>query len=158
MKHQIISKPGEKTKTELIATATKRTALFPPLQDVLGYDIKQMAAKLATKNGKRNGPWFLVLHILQKFRDEEGRNPSYKQRDADYAKLLQIREQSIGVVDLPDDAFVHVFEQISPAAAIVGGELAQEIIKAVSQKEAPHHNVFLFDPTICCGYVESIGN
>lgn len=157
MKHHIISKPGEKTKTELVATATKRTVLFPPMQDILGHDIKLMAAKLATKKGKRNGPWFLVLHVLQKFRDEEGRNPSYKQRDADYARLLQIRDQSVGDL-VPDDAFVHVFEQISPVAAIVGGELAQEIIKAVSQKEAPHHNVFLFDPTICCGYVESIGN
>jgi ubiquitin-like 1-activating enzyme E1 A len=61
----------------------------------------------------------------------------------------------VGIV--PDDAVTHIFAHVSPAAAIVGGEVAQEIIKTVSQKEAPHHNLFLFDPDSCCGFIESIG-
>lgn len=77
-------------------------------------------------------------------------------RKEDLEKLLAIRDE-IGNGLVPDTAFQHVFGQISPAAAIVGGELSQEVIKAVSQKEAPHQNVFLFDPVKCCGFVEAIG-
>lgn len=98
-----------------------------------------------------------MVKVLQQFRDTEGCDPSFKRREEDITKLLKIRNE-IGENLAPDSAFVHVFAQISPAAAIVGGELSQEIIKAVSQKEAPHHNVFLFDPETCCGFVESIGN
>lgn len=109
------------------------------------------------KKIKRTGPSFIVLRVLQNFRENFGRDPSFKTRSEDMAKLLAIRDE-IAPNSAPDSAFVHVFAQISPVAAIVGGELAQEIIKAVSQKEAPHNNVFLFDPATCCGYVETVAN
>lgn len=109
------------------------------------------------KKIKRTGPSFIVLRVLQNFRENFGRDPSFKTRSEDMAKLLAIRDE-IAPNLAPDSAFVHVFAQISPVAAIVGGELAQEIIKAVSQKEAPHNNVFLFDPATCCGYVETVAN
>lgn len=97
------------------------------------------------------------MKVLQEFREREGRNPDYKQRDEDLSKILKIRNEiADGLVT--DDVFKHVFAQISPAAAVVGGELSQEVIKAVSQKESPHHNLFLFDPDTCCGFIESIGN
>lgn len=95
------------------------------------------------------------MRILQKFRDTESRDPAPSSRDEDIQKLLAIRDEiANGLV--PDSTFTHVFGQISPAAAIVGGELSQEVIKAVSQKEAPNFNVFLFDPEKCCGFIEPI--
>lgn len=152
MKHKVISKPNEKLKTELVASATKRTILYPPLQDVLSFDYQQ---PWFLKRLKRTGASYVLLRILQQFRDNEGRDPSYQSRSDDITKLSSIRDEiAPGLVD--DAAFVHVFAQISPVAAIVGGELAQEIIKAVSQKEAPHRNIFLFDPDTCCGFVETI--
>lgn len=96
------------------------------------------------------------MRILQTFRDQENRDPSYKNREEDIQKLLKIRDE-IALSAVPDDFLIDVFAQISPSAAIVGGELAQEIIKAVSQKEAPHNNLFLFDPVTCCGFIETIG-
>jgi hypothetical protein len=52
----------------------------------------------------------------------------------------------------------YVFAELSPACAIVGGVMAQEIIKAVSQKESPHNNMFFLNPTKNVGFVDCIGN
>lgn len=153
VKHKIVSKPHEKTKTELVTSTVKRTLKYPSYQSVLDFDFK---AQSYARKLKRSGPALPMLRVLQKFRDDEKRDPRYTERSADLEKLLKIRDD-IAADLIPDSAFLHVFAQISPAAAIVGGALAHEIIKTVSQKEAPHHNVFLFDPESCCGFIESIG-
>lgn len=152
IKHKVISKASEKVKTETVTSSVKRSMAFPPLATVLKFNYKstEFARRL-----KRNGPTFVVVKILQQFRDTEKRDPSPTSRDEDLAKLLKIRD-AIASGLVPDTAFVHVFAQISPVAAIVGGELSQEIIKAVSQKETPNRNVFLFNPDTCCGFVECI--
>lgn len=152
VKHKIISKPNEKTKTELVTSTVKRTLSYPAYQVLLDFDFKTQsyARKL-----KRSGPALPLLRVLQKFRDNEKRDPLYSERVADLEKLCIIRDE-IAAGLIPDSALTHVFAQISPAAAIVGGAVAHEIIKTVSQKEAPHHNVFLFDPESCCGFIESI--
>lgn len=152
VKHKVISKKFEKEKRETVIVSAKRTMAFPALDDVLKFDYKssEFARRL-----KRNGPTFVVVKILQQFRNTEKRDPNPKTRDDDLVKLLKIRDQiANGMV--PDTAFGHVFAQISPAAAIVGGELAQEIIKAISQKETPNRNMFFFNPDTCCGFVENI--
>jgi len=50
-----------------------------------------------------------------------------------------------------------LFLERSPVAAIVGGKLAQEIIKAISNKDAPHNNFFIFNPCDGAGVVEKLG-
>jgi hypothetical protein len=52
----------------------------------------------------------------------------------------------------------NVFAEVSPACAVIGGVMAQEIIKAVSQKESPHNNMFFLNPTKNVGLVDCIGN
>lgn len=154
MKHKVVSQPNVKVKTEAVTTTVKRSQLYPPLQDVLDFDYKSEAF---VRKLKRTGPSYLVVKILQEFRNREGRDPHHKSRDEDLAKLHTLRNELAENL-VPDSALENVFAQFAPVAAIVGGELAQEVIKAVSQKEAPHNNVFLFDPATCCGFVESIGN
>lgn len=144
-----IGKPKEN-----IVTTKKRTILFPPFQDVVSFDYN---SPTFLKHTKINGTAFILLKILQKFRDNENRDPSYKNRTEEMEKLLAIRNE-IAPNLVADTSFIHIFSQISPVAAIVGGELSHEIIKAVSQKEAPHNNIFLFDPETCCGFIETIGN
>lgn len=153
VKHKIISKPNEKVKTELITSTAKRNLKFCSFEKVLDFDFSSADY---VKKMKRCGPGIPILRILQQFRDKYDRDPNYAERKADIEKLSYIRDEiADSLVD--NLSFEHVFAQISPAAAIVGGELAQEIIKTVSKKEAPHHNIFLFDPELCCGYIESIG-
>ncbi|XP_055605365.1 SUMO-activating enzyme subunit 1 [Uranotaenia lowii] len=153
VKHKIISKPNEKTKTELVTSTVKRTLVYPSYQALLDFDFK---AQSYARKLKRSGPALPLLRVLQKFREVEKRDPLYSDRENDLTKLLKVRDELEATV-VPDSALTHVFAQISPAAAIVGGAVAHEIIKTVSQKEAPHHNVFLFDPESCCGFIESIG-
>jgi ubiquitin-like 1-activating enzyme E1 A len=153
IKHKVISKPHEKVKTEPITTTTKRSLKFPSLESTISFDHN---APFFTKRIKKTGPAYLVMKILQKFRETENRDPQPASRDEDIKKLQIIRDEISARTVIPDTYFDHVFAQISPAAAIVGGALAQEVIKTVSQKDAPHFNYFFFDPQTSCGFIETI--
>lgn len=153
IKHKVISKPHEKVKTEAITTTTKRSLKFPSLESTIAFDHN---APFFTKRVKKSGPAYLVMKILQKFRETENRDPQPASRDEDIKKLQAIRDEISNSTVIPDEYFDHVFAQISPAAAIVGGALAQEVIKTVSQKDAPHFNYFFFDPLTSCGFIETI--
>uniref|UniRef100_A0A1B0C9L3 SUMO-activating enzyme subunit 1 n=1 Tax=Lutzomyia longipalpis TaxID=7200 RepID=A0A1B0C9L3_LUTLO len=152
-KHKVVSKENDKIKTELVGVPTKKTLLFPPLQDVFEFDCRK---REYLKTIKRKGFALMMFMILHRFREEHQRDPCYKKATEDRAILLQYRDDlAPGII--PDSAFTHVFSQISPVAAIVGGVVGQEVIKSVSQKEAPHHNLFFFDPERGDGYIETIG-
>lgn len=152
-KHKISSSELDKKKTETVISTVKRNISYPPLEKVINYDYSEPHF---LRRITRIGPEYVIIKVLQKFRDSHGRDPSPLSRDDDIVALEKIRSE-IGQGLIQDNAFVHVFGQISPAAAVVGGQLSQEIIKAISQKEAPIHNLFLFDPITCNGFVESIG-
>lgn len=51
--------------------------------------------------------------------------------------------------------YSNLFAEISPVCAIMGGVLAQEIVKVVTEREAPHNNFFFFNPEKCCGFIET---
>lgn len=150
MKHKVVSSTNGKDKTELVAVNTKETKNYPALEDAFKADLTVFTA---ARRLKRTGPGYLVLRILQQFRNEYGRDPLPASRAEDMQHLIRIRDD-FGRDLVPDSAFTFVFAQISPAAAIVGGEVAHEIIKTVSQKEAPMHNLFIFDSERTCGYYE----
>lgn len=152
-KHKVISKPNEKIKTELVATATRKTLVYPSLDSCLAFDYCTPEYK---KHIRRNGAAFVMMRVLQTFRQRNKRDPMPDTRAEDIAKLQEYCvEMAPDIVDA--SSFVHVFGQVSPAAAIVGGALAQEVIKGVSQKEAPHRNFFFFDPDRASGFIETIG-
>jgi ubiquitin-like 1-activating enzyme E1 A len=46
--------------------------------------------------------------------------------------------------------------EVSPVAGIMGGMIGQEVVKAVSQKDDPIFNFFLFDGSTCQGTVNTI--
>lgn len=154
VKHKVISKPDEKTKTEIVTTTVQRELKFPPYSSVLEMDINSAAYQ---KKIKRTGPAFILLRVLQNFRDKFHRDPSFKSRESDITELEKISNELSNDKAVLNHYFENIFSQISPTAAVVGGVLAQEIIKVVSKKEAPHCNVFLFDPETCCGFIETIG-
>jgi ubiquitin-like 1-activating enzyme E1 A len=154
VKHKVISEPHEKVKTEMVTSTVKRTLSFPALEDVLKFNYTTPAY---LKRVKKSSPGLVLCRALQEFRDTEGRDPDYKTRNEDLCKLQEIIGENKELAELiPDTLLVHLFAQLAPAAAIVGGEVAQEIIKTVSLKEAPHHNMFFFDPEKSLGFIESI--
>lgn len=140
-------------KTEPVVTATKRSLKYPSFESVVEFDYNSPAF---IKRMKKTGPAYVVMKILQKFREIEKRDPLPETREEDFKKLLELRDEISSAATIPDVNFEHVFAQIAPSAAIVGGAVAQEVIKAVSQKEAPHYNYFFFDAQTSCGFIETI--
>lgn len=51
-----------------------------------------------------------------------------------------------------------LFGQVSPSCAVVGGLLAQDVIRAVSLRDTPTMNMFFFNPERCRGTVHNLGN
>lgn len=137
----------------MITTPSKRSLNYPALESISDFDYNSAAF---IKRMKKSGPAYLVMKVLQTFRETEKRDPLPAQREEDMKKLFAIRDQISSDAVVSNDYFDHVFAQISPSAAIVGGAVGQEIIKAVSQKEAPHYNFFFFDSQKSCGFIETI--
>ncbi|XP_015352133.1 SUMO-activating enzyme subunit 1 isoform X2 [Marmota monax] len=74
------------------------------------------------------------MRVLLKFRTDKGRDPSSDTYGEDSELLLQIRNDvldSLGVNPdlLPDDFVRYCFSEMAPVCAVVGGILAQEIVK-----------------------------
>ncbi|KAF6079319.1 SUMO1 activating enzyme subunit 1 [Phyllostomus discolor] len=106
------------------------------------------------------GSYFLTL--LLKFRTDKGRDPSSDTFGEDSELLLQIRNDvldALGVSPdlLPEDFVRYCFSEMAPVCAVVGGILAQEIVKALSQRDPPHNNFFFFDGMKGSGVVECLG-
>ena len=68
-----------------------------------------------------------------------------------------ISKYSLPEKKIPEEILPMLFSELSPVAAIIGGVLGQEVIKVISNKDAPHNNFFLYNPLESCGVVEAIG-
>ena len=113
--------------------------------------------------------YFLLMTIFE-FQSREGvSHPRATNKAGDTATLERLRAGVVAKYELPgtsvklaDEAAAAkylevVFSELSPVAAIVGGVLAQEVIKAVSKKDQPHNNFFLYNPIESSGSVEAVG-
>ena len=95
------------------------------------------------------------------FQSKQGRSPAAKTQSEDLTLLRSLSESitekfSLPKTKIPESTLSLLFSESSPVAAIVGGVLAQEIIKTISNKDAPHNNFFLFNPLDSSGIVETI--
>ncbi|XP_069672220.1 SUMO-activating enzyme subunit 1 [Periplaneta americana] len=147
-------------KVDPVKVTKKRTATFVPLQDIL--DVEWTSEAYVKRLPKTDSSYFL-MKVLLAFRSKFGRDPSPEKRQNDLEELYKLRDDmltkmGVPLDKVPDNIFRYVFAEVSPACAIVGGVMAQEIIKAVSQKEAPHNNMFFLNPTKNVGFVDCIGN
>ncbi|XP_075230809.1 SUMO1 activating enzyme subunit 1 [Lycorma delicatula] len=150
---------NKKQKIEEIKVTQKNTATFVPFQDAI--DIDWTSDRYKSKVSKLDFSYFL-MKILLRFRSENHRNPK-PGTGSDVEQLKNIRDSELAKLEVPldkvgDSVFDLIFAQVSPVCAIVGGVLAQEVIKAVSQKEAPHNNMFFFNPTNNLGQIFCLGN
>ncbi|KAK7802674.1 hypothetical protein U0070_011610 [Myodes glareolus] len=112
-------------------TMVKKKVLFCPVKEALEVDWSGEKAKAALK---RTAPDYFLLQVLLKFRTDKGRDPSCDSYSEDAELLLQIRNDvldSLGVSPdlLPDDFVRYCFSEMAPVCAVVGGILAQEIVK-----------------------------
>ncbi|XP_017026903.1 SUMO-activating enzyme subunit 1 [Drosophila kikkawai] len=152
VKYKKVENSDKKTKFETFSIPTQREVDYPGYSAWLEFDI---TAQSYQRKLKRNGPAIILLSVLQKFRTTHQRDPNYKSRTTDLEMLRKIRDAILPNSALSDETLGVIFAQISPAVAVVGGVVAQEVIKVVTKMEAPHRNLFLFDPVTCAGSVET---
>lgn len=150
---------NDKNARETVSITVKRRAIYVPLQNALSVDWSkpEMRSRL-----RRGDPSYFVMKVLLRFRDEYNRNPDPAKRKSDTEILLRMRDELAKEFQLPagyvsDTLLTDVFGIVSGAAAVVGGVIGQEVVKAVSQREPPHNNMFFFNPVKCVGFVELYG-
>ncbi|XP_070577490.1 SUMO-activating enzyme subunit 1-like [Ptychodera flava] len=167
---QKITKPDEpqdgskvkKSKVAVVETETvmvKKSMKFCRLHDALSVDWTE--GKLL-KSLKRLSNVYFLMQILLKFRAVQGRDPSSRHMEEDTSRLLKIRDEVMEEKKVPQDKVKNDFTrfcigELSPACAVVGGIVGQEVVKAVSGKDTPHNNFFFFDGTEGSGIVDQIG-
>ncbi|XP_068081946.1 SUMO-activating enzyme subunit 1 [Anabrus simplex] len=151
---------NKRPKLEPVTVSTKNTLTYVPLQDALQVDWN--CEEYIKRLPKIDSSYFL-MKVLQRFRDLHGCDPNPIERERDLERLEKLKEdelKKLGVPldKLPSSMFRSVFAEVSPVCAIMGGVVAQEIIRAVSQNERTHNNMFFFNPEKMVGFVECIGN
>lgn len=149
----------KKVKCDAIAITVKRRAIYVPLQNALSADWSKPELRSRLRRGD---PSYFVMKILLRFRDEYNRNPDPAKRKSDYEVILRMRDELVKELNLASGFISNaqlydVFGIVSGSAAVVGGVIGQEVVKAVSQREPPHNNMFFFNPLKCTGFAELYG-
>lgn len=151
-------------KSKKIRADDKTTQMITKSVDFTSLEkaLAVKAGKFGTALNKQTSSLFFLLHVIFKFWALNQRYPSLNSREDDINKLLQLKDEvmkelSIDGKRLEDQVLMQIFGELSPVSAVVGGVLAQEIIKAVSCKDSPIKNFFLFHGKEGDGIVENIG-
>lgn len=150
-------------KTEKTTVKVQGVINYPELNKVLILPNTKQNVDSIKKAKRRNELFFLMLALME-FRNKNNRNPTESSYEEDLKSLNSIKNEvyELYQVDeskskLPADILEQVFDEFAPVCAIIGGVIAQEVIKAVSHKEVPINNVFLFDPITYDGKEETVG-
>ena len=107
---------------------------------------------------------FLSFRLLLKYRaSNDGALPDPSKRSVDVPALEALAKSYLPKIGMSAEKLKSswasfAFAELSPVCAIVGGVLGGEVIKAVSLKDAPHNNFFLYNGFQCDGFVEQIGS
>lgn len=128
---------------------TKESMVFTRLEDELAFKWEGDSPAMKKKIRQTSTAYF-ILRVFQEFVEQNGRRPSLATMETDRKELQNLRIQvlkKLGAPEkvIPEDFTQFGFGELSPVCAIVGGVIAQEIIKAVSQKDAPLNNFFFYN-------------
>lgn len=108
---------------------------------------------------KRLPSVYFMIKVLLRFRSQYGRLPQTSTSSEDKEKLLILRDEimkelNLDVTLLPEEFAFYCTAEVSPVCAIVGGIVGQEVVKAVSGRDAPLNNFFFYNGVEGHGSVE----
>lgn len=153
-------KKEDQEKEEEGLTVTREVTNFSRLEDELKFD--WTADTPGMKKKIRQTPSaFFITRVYEEFLELYGRRPSIAEMETDTKELQNLRISVLNKLGvpakcIPENFYQYGFGELSPVCAIVGGVIGQEIIKAVSQKDAPLNNFFLFNGVNDEGMVDKI--
>lgn len=131
---------------------------FPSLKETLDADLSDSEF---LKTMRKKPISVFIFKVLMKFHELYGRDPGSNEED--FLNLTKLRDAVLeGVPAFKDripDELLRCISTSKPntICALVGAVAAQEIIKAVSGKDAPLRNFFFFDPITLSGHYQYIG-
>ncbi|XP_072755411.1 SUMO-activating enzyme subunit 1 [Anoplolepis gracilipes] len=142
--------PVGKEKIETIIVNEKRTDTFVPFEFILNVPKSSFV---------RDEEIYYMMLILLNYREKYGEDPLPNERGCDNLKNEAAAIIKKYELENKIDYLIEsdLYAQLSPVCSIVGGVMAQEIIKAASQKHAPINNLFTFNPTTSCGVILKLG-
>ncbi|KAL1919909.1 uncharacterized protein VTP21DRAFT_1841 [Calcarisporiella thermophila] len=157
LNHHVFIDEWKETKSEeTVIQRVKKVQDYVSLRDALAKTWHGMSARVLRR---RSSPIFFGVHILWIFQQENGCLPTLDDPEH-ISKLKALRDElltSKGVdPNFVDDALLEQIArsaraEISPACAVVGGMLAQDILYVLSAKGQPIWNWFAF------GGMEGVG-
>ncbi|XP_065184971.1 SUMO-activating enzyme subunit 1-like isoform X2 [Sycon ciliatum] len=153
------SKPSEEANGDDSTKMVKQCMEFAPWARASNPD---WSCGASARTIRRTSPIYFVMLILQNFIDHHGRSPATSSHESDFKEICSLRDSILKKLQLadtvvPNDLLRQCIAELSPVCAIVGGVLGQEVIKAVSGKDAPLNNFFLYHGVQGNGMVEKLG-
>ncbi|KYQ46491.1 SUMO-activating enzyme subunit 1 [Trachymyrmex zeteki] len=142
--------PVGKEKIETITVSEKRTETFVPFEFILNVPKTSLI---------REEEIYYMMLILLNYREKYDEDPLPNERGCENLKneasaIIKKYELGDKINNLVEG---DLYGQLSPVCSVVGGIVAQEIIKAASQKHAPLNNLFTFNPDSSCGVILKLG-
>ncbi|KAI7905522.1 uncharacterized protein BX663DRAFT_500033 [Cokeromyces recurvatus] len=147
------------TKKATTVEKTARVEIYSSLDESLQKNWTDTRIKTIKR---RTSPMTFLIHILLKFEKEYQRIPT----KADEKLLLENKSKYLSDMGINDDSIlddnlisemVRLYDtELSAVAAIVGGILAQDILRTLSAKELPIQNWFYYNGLDGSGLVHKI--
>ncbi|CAN7071613.1 unnamed protein product [Brassica oleracea var. botrytis] len=130
---------------------------FPSFQEAVSVPWKPIP--------RRTAKLYFAMRVIEVFEENEGRKHGQCSL-LDLPTVLEIKKKlceanTVSESHVPDSLLERLITgtiEFPPACAIVGGILAQEVIKAVSGKGEPLKNFFYYDAQDGKGVMENISN
>ncbi|GAN10669.1 SUMO-activating enzyme subunit 1 isoform X2 [Mucor ambiguus] len=142
------STPHPNSKAQPTVEKIQHVETYSSLDDSLQKNWSDMRIKALKR---RVSPLTFLMHMLFKFQRDHHRSPTNE--DAQYLienKAKYLADMGIDDTSVLDDRLLNdlasLFDtEISPVAAIVGGILAQDILRTLSANELPIQNWFYYN-------------
>ncbi|CAH1967077.1 unnamed protein product [Acanthoscelides obtectus] len=160
---KLIGKKRKHDGSDKTSVKVKGEINYPELNKVIILPNTKQSADSIKKSKRRNELFYAMLALME-FKNKHGRIPNIETKKDDIESLEEIKKEIFELYQVDDskskitkEIFEVIFGEVIPVCAALGGVIAQEVIKAVSNKEVPINNVFLFDPITYDGKEETVG-
>ncbi|CAF1079639.1 unnamed protein product, partial [Brachionus calyciflorus] len=150
--------PAQKKEEKL--ALEERNISFKSFESFLN-DYPNLIQNLSANKLKRLSKTYLVFLLFRAFNEKNKRAFSESSQE-DRESLLNLKKELFESLKLDheilSDSYLSdkTFGEFSPVNAILGGVIAQEVIKAISKKNEPTENFFIFDGNVMSGEVLKI--
>ncbi|KAF9198254.1 SUMO-activating enzyme subunit 1 [Haplosporangium sp. Z 27] len=154
-----VTERGKEPETIITHKSQSYSSLASTLECSWGYPKPKVLRRKVS-------PLFFAIQVLWLFQQANGGRLPQSGNKQDLDTLFKLRDERLksAQVDntfVPDDLLQTLAEtasaEISPVCAIVGGFLAQDILKTLSGKDSPLVNYFLYNGIEGTGLVHHVG-